>query len=150
MIHELLYTGDSLNQINIAHYIKNLVGKTKEFYKGSRNDPSFSFDIEPLRFSTRTATIIGIILSELLTNTFKYAVVENGLAISISLRYNNDEYVMTYSDSGKGLSESVKSIDDLKQGTGLTLIKEFVASIGGSISLDTSKGATFRICFTGS
>lgn len=99
-----------------------------------------------MRFLSKTTTSLGIVLTELLTNTFKYAKGENPLLINISLKENNGHCFLTYSDSGTGLSE-VETFEDMEQGTGLLLIREFISSLNGTLKLDTSSGTTFRIIF---
>jgi two-component sensor histidine kinase/PAS domain-containing protein len=147
VIHELLYTGPSFCEIEADTYIRNVARKLSEFYEGRNADPVFHFDVEPVTFSAKVMTTIGIILSELITNSFKYAVVEAGFHITISLQKTQELCILTYSDSGRALSQNISTIDDLKQGTGILLIKEFVAGLEGTIELDTTEETTFTLSF---
>lgn len=151
-LHELLYTGGSYSEIDMEVYIKDLTGKIHNSYAQKARASKVHFDIEPLRFPTKTATTIGIILTELLTNTFKYAEtegaeIEGALKTTISLQKHDSRVTLRYSDSGTGLSPEITSIEDLDQGTGLLIIKEFVAGLDGTIELDTTEGTAFRIVF---
>jgi two-component sensor histidine kinase len=148
LMHELIYTGDSFSNIDINKYIRKLTESLRGFFSKRAETTVFHLDIEPLRFSTKVTTMIGILLSELMTNTFKYAEVEDKINIFISLHFEDNTYYLTYTDSGKGLSEDIQSIDDIQQGTGLMLIKEFVAGLEGTIDLDTLEGTTFKITFS--
>lgn len=148
LMHELLYTGNSLHEIEVDRYIETLTRRIHDFYRDTHaTQVEFRFDIEPLTFSAKLTTTIGIILSELLTNTFKHAVVDGIMHITISLYRQAEELVLVYSDSGTGLSNNVRGVDDLKQGTGLLLIQELVSGIDGTLRLDNTDGTTFSIVF---
>ena len=146
VMHELLYSGESFSEINIKTYITNFVEKVDIFYHKEDTTAAFNLDIEPLRFTTKLTTTIGIILSEFITNSFKYANDVGRVTISISLRGAGNEYALVYSDSGTGLA-GINSIDDLNTGTGILLIKELVAGLHGTFALDTAVTTTFSIRF---
>jgi PAS domain S-box-containing protein len=147
VMHELLYTGESFEEVNIKDYITNFSEQIDAIYEGRGSITRFNYDIEPLRFSTKLTTTIGIILSEFLTNTYKYAISDGIIDINISLHKENERILFVYSDSGSDLSEDIKTIDDLSTGTGTMLIKELVASLEGTIELDTTNGMTYAIEF---
>ena len=146
VMHELLYAGESFAEIDIASYIRNFVEKIDVFYQNEDTDALFNLDIEPLKFSTKMTTNIGIILSELITNSFKYAAAPEGLSITVSLHRQGEYCRLVYSDSGTGLA-GTESIDDVQRGTGILLIKELVAGMEGTIELDTSATTTFVLVF---
>ena len=146
VMHELLYTGDSFEEIDIRQYISNFIEKADLFYQSGDTAAAFDLDIEPLQFSTKLASTLGIILSELISNSFKYGAAGGSLTISISLHREGDTCRLVYSDSGTALSGK-ESIDDLNKGTGIMLIQELVAGMEGTVKLDTSATTTFILVF---
>jgi two-component sensor histidine kinase len=94
-----------------------------------------------------TAVPLGLIMNELLTNSFKYAFEENKKGvIKIDLKEEKTgEYTLTYSDNGKGIAKDI----DIKNTTslGLRLIHRLSKQLGGSVSYQYRKGSTFIISF---
>ena len=77
--------------------------------------------------------------------------------ISIDVNVSESNYIILFSDNGKGISESEKDrifdehFTTKKQGMGLglSLAKRFMTSISGEINLKSSspQGTTFEITF---
>ncbi len=96
------------------------------------------------------------ILSNLLTNAFKYT--PDSGAVTIAVSYNNSHYSIEISDTGKGMTkEEIKHIferfyriegsEKKGSGIGLALTKEMVDLHNGQISVSSRKneGTTFKV-----
>jgi two-component sensor histidine kinase/ligand-binding sensor domain-containing protein len=85
------------------------------------------------------ATMVGLILNELLTNTTKYAFKkyqpEN--ILKISCHNDNEMLILTIEDNGKGydLNESART-----KSLGLELVSEMVEQLNGTIHINSSNG----------
>jgi len=104
-------------------------------------------DIENIKISAKQATPIGLIINEMITNSFKYAFPEkqNGM-IKIIMNETNGHFELRYMDSGIGVPEDI----DLKHPTkmGLRLIKILSEGhLDGSIQLFRDQGTCFIIHF---
>ena len=119
IIHNKLYLSTDLSQIAIAPYIKELsIHVQMGFLKGDHH-VSIEYDIEDLIASIETCTHIGLILNELLVNSFKYAFAEtDGGIIRIALKKADDTVRLSYSDSGTGIKNAPKN-----KGIGLQMIE---------------------------
>jgi two-component sensor histidine kinase len=94
-----------------------------------------------------TAVPLGLILNELLTNSFKYAFTINHEGI-IRIGLSSPEpgnYMLIYSDNGPGIPGGF----DLKKSKslGLRLIHRLSEQIGGGASYLTNGGCKFIITF---
>ena len=88
---------------------------------------------------------MGIILNELLTNSFKYAFTDNiGSEINIQFKlFNENKIVLIYRDNGNDLPET--SFDNASSGLGLNLINLLVRQLKGTIDINRSGGTEFKI-----
>lgn len=95
-----------------------------------------------------SAVPLGLILNELLTNSFKYAFAEEQPAV-VELkirRIGEGEYQLHYVDNGPGLPENLNF--DKASTLGLQLINDLSRQIGGKVRYVTDSGAKFTINFT--
>ena len=146
MIHEKLYQSNDFMNIDIGSYIEKLVKDLLYSYaipQGRIVPRIYSDDIQ---LNIETSIPCGLIISELVSNSLKYAFPDdkNG-EILISLRETDNCYILTVGDDGIGLSENFDftNTDSL----GLELVNNLVDQIDGTIKLDTSCGTKFTIKF---
>ena len=146
MIHEKLYQSEDLTNINIKEYIINLVSNLFYSYNIDKNRIKKNIDIEDIKLNMETAIPCGLIISELVSNSLKYAFqYGNEGQITVFLKFIEEEYVLTISDNGVGLSKDLdfKNTDSL----GLQLVNSLINQIDGKIELNKNQGTTFKIRF---
>ncbi|UGV40520.1 sensor histidine kinase [Methanococcoides orientis] len=91
-----------------------------------------------------TATNLGLILNELIINSFKYAFSDGKGTISISFQQIDDRFTLIVEDDGIGFSvKDILETDTL----GLKLVNELVEQIQGEIHIDGSSGSKYTINF---
>ena len=89
------------------------------------------------------ATVLGLIVNELVTNAVKYAYEPGrGGAISVSLAPDADDYQLMVMDRGRGLNGA-------QPGLGRQLVDILVGQLGGSVKIPPGAGTTFVIIFPG-
>ncbi len=147
LVHELLSTPIHFKTVNMKRYIETLSERLLQTAHNGNRTYSFHFDVAPLLLSPKMTTTLGLIFTELLTNTFKYAVTGPVCVITFTLREERETVLFIYRDSGKSLQGTAATLQDLPQGTGLLLIKEMVHGLEGEIELNTRVGTEFRITF---
>jgi two-component sensor histidine kinase len=107
LVHQMLYASNDLSMIPIRNYIADLVRHLGESHGIENKNITVTLDVEDVRFLLDTAIPLGLILTELMTNTFKYAFPDhrNGsICVSLSVDESGDTRV-TYADNGKGVPE---------------------------------------------
>lgn len=105
--------------------------------------------IDPLDFPVERAVSIGLIVSELLTNSIKYAF-EGTSSPSIEIRIqrmDRNKISLFYRDNGKGLPRGFDI--EKAQSLGMTLVRMQVKQLKGSIDIDNTSGAAFNITIEG-
>jgi two-component sensor histidine kinase len=146
MIHEKLYKSDDLSNINFVDYIQSLVSNL--FFSYNINNPQIKSKllIDNVQLNMETAVPCGLIISEIVSNSLKYAFPNDMHGeILVSLKSQEDGYELIISDNGIGLPEEL-DIDNNKS-LGLILVKSLTAQIDGDITIHRNLGTEFRINF---
>ncbi len=144
-IHEILYTKEEDKRVNLADYIKNISIHFNNL-SGNNTKPHFNFDISEEYLNLETLIPLGIILSELLTNSIKYAkVIEQDLLIAIKLVKTEKGFRLRYSDNGAGFPNG--QIEERQGGLGTYLLNSMSRQLGGSIETRNRNGAVSIIHF---
>lgn len=147
LIHEQLYMSDDFSRIDLSCYVESL---SQYLLQSSVRDTAgiqLITDIAPLSLSIETAIPCGLIINELLTNAIKYAFQgkKNGL-IRIEIKEERENTVaLTIGDNGIGMAASAVPGDT--KGLGLTLVRELVNQLQGSLEELEGPGTVFRIVF---
>ena len=107
-----------------------------------------NIEVPALYLDIDSAVPLGLIMNELLSNSFKYAF-NDGIAGEINLEIHTlaqGKYELVYSDDGPGLPEDF----DLSRATtlGMQLINDLSRQIGGKVNYAYAGKAIFTINFT--
>jgi PAS domain S-box-containing protein len=146
LLHENLFQVSTFSSVAMAPYIKNLVRYLEESYDTSEW-LRFSIDIpDTIYLDIDTGTAVGMITTELITNSIKYAfpLRSSGL-IEISLTRDLDGMHFRVSDNGKGLPEGFDPKSS--KGLGMKLVTNLARQIQGSFVIQQEGGTTISIVF---
>jgi two-component sensor histidine kinase len=100
--------------------------------------------VEDLYLDIDRTAVTGLIINELVSNSFKYAFTPDKPGkLSVQIWKENQELIIKVNDSGIGLPDNIdiESTDTL----GLQLIRMLVNQIDGSIKYKNDDGAQFVI-----
>jgi two-component sensor histidine kinase len=148
LVHEMLYKSKDLSKIELKEYIERLTSSVNMSYSSPAKEITFDYHIESGIFLEIDMMIpIGLMLNEILSNSFKYAFPEkNKGVISIELRRDKNSINMIVFDNGVGLK---KNFDIKKQGSlGMQLVHMLGEQIDALISVKSQKGTRYEINFT--
>ena len=141
-LYSLLYETDSFFDVPLQVYCLKVIDSMVSFSR------SFQVrkEIEDLPVTAKDAATIGMILVELLTNTFKYAFPDGRAgSVDVKLVSEGTDFILTVEDNGVGLPEHF----DLSQvkSMGLHLVQILVDQLRGQISMETDHGTKVRVVF---
>jgi two-component sensor histidine kinase len=146
MIHEKLYQSADLTQINFVDYIQSLVSNLLYSYDIKSDHIKPILEVDDVNLNIETAVPCGLIISELVSNSLKYAFPDGMKGeIFVSLKLVDEGYELTISDNGIGLPDELdlEKIDSL----GLLLVTSLTEQIDGEITIKSIKGTEFKIKF---
>ncbi|MBC30932.1 MAG: histidine kinase [Muricauda sp.] len=149
LIHQKLYQNDDLSVIEMQGYIESLINSVQSVYKKGGHNISITIDAEGTELDIDRAIPFGLILNELVSNSFKYAFPEsdeNG-KIYIHLRKNGDQGYFEYTDNGVGLPDDTD--ERANSSMGIRLINRLVNQLQSKLNIDkTNEGVRFWFNFS--
>ena len=145
LIHEKLYKTDSLSDIELGKYIKDLVQSIHETFSELKDSVTLQFDLDEVHLETDRVIHCGLLVNELVVNAFKHAFSKQSSGLlRISLKKKKGEVVLTVCDNGPGLSDDFKLEGDENLGT--MLITSFAENLDAAIEIsELDEGGT---CFS--
>lgn len=148
LIHEKLYKGDELARVDLARYLHELFAELVRV-NDVRDTIRYDTDIEPgLTLDLNTMVPLGLLLNELITNSFKHAFTgrpEGHIELRIA-SVGDGAVDIVYSDDGSGIP-SVKLQTD-GETLGVSLIESLVDQLNGIMTVDSSaNGTSYHIRF---
>lgn len=147
MIHQKLYQGENLSSIGMKEYLIDLSQHILDSY-GGEGRIDFEYKLEEMELDVDSAIPMGLIVNELLTNSFKHAFPENvnGKIEITCCHIAENRILLQVSDDGIGLLEFDKE-DDQGRGFGTQLIDLLIQQLDGSIMTVNGIGTKIRMEF---
>jgi len=134
---------DRAGEINMRNYLEELCRALEE--AAGPGEIAFKCDAADARLHRDRAIVIGLIVNEVSTNSFKHAFEGKGGEIRVSFSEAPKEYHLVVADNGKGIGEAAPETG----GLGLQLIEVLTTQAEGRVEIDTAGGGTaFRFFFT--
>jgi two-component sensor histidine kinase len=153
LIHDKMYKSNSFANIELSEYLRDLLTSVSRFY-GKGKAVNLKFDLQKVFVKGKDAIPIGLLMNEIVTNSFKYAFNSNShkgnlqdlILVSLHKTSNVDnEFVISVKDNGPGLPEN---FDFSKtKSLGFKLIHIFVKQLKGELNYFNDSGLTFVIKF---
>lgn len=137
-LHELLYRKDTITFVDAYEYFERIVYEIQQSFE---HDIEVEYDTN-CTLSSESAIYCGLIINELLTNSFKYAFDENESGfIKIVFFKNDNEYSLLYTDNGKGYDSTIK-----KESLGLILIETLTKKqLKAQLDINSNNGVRVEI-----
>ena len=150
LIHETLYRTGKFSKVDMGIYLKNLVDQIAKSY-GVGEEVQIVVDVHDVTLSVDRATTAGLIINELVTNSFKYAfppgfdciaIRQEPCTIRVSLSHEDGQDVLRVADNGCGLPRGFDPLTS--KSLGLKLVN-FLArhQLRADIEVRSDKGTEF-------
>lgn len=145
LIHEKLYQSKDLAKIDFSEYVRSLVSHLLHSYGGHLNHVNFQLNVDAL-LSIDPAITCGLIINELVSNSLKYAFLDNPDTAEIVISFVvKGHSILSIKDNGVGFPKDLDFRDT--DSLGLQLVNSLVEQLEGTIELHNQKGTEFRITF---
>lgn len=145
MVHELMYKSPELSSINIRSYLDLLIPAIASAMNDHNRNIEFKIEIDEYTLNINQAIPIGLLLNELITNSFKYAFQDQKDGyIKIELSNSEESVTILYEDNGSGFGK--ESDFDKPKNLGLNLIHTQLQQLDATYKVDTED--KFKLEFT--
>lgn len=142
--YERIYRDRSIGEVNLQSFLSAVVDEIASAY-GAHRSVRLQSHIEETIVSSRVALPIGIIVSELLTNAYKYAFTDDSDArVAIAAQRRDDGgLAITVSDNGVGTNHERAGNESAV--SGLNLVNELATQFRGHLALSAEDGTTAEV-----
>jgi two-component sensor histidine kinase len=140
LAHDQLSGTQGGSEVDFGDYLRALCANIDPH----RDGVTIEVEASPATLPLDRAVPAGLIVNELVTNSFKYAFENTGGTIRVTFGVQEDigESCVTVEDNGKGMAPSREG------GLGQSLIRALTLQLGGRIEHDSvEKGTRIRVCF---
>ncbi|MDT0690013.1 histidine kinase dimerization/phosphoacceptor domain -containing protein [Salegentibacter sp. F188] len=146
LVHQRLYGQETGVAIFMPDYIKELCESIEFFNKPKTSEGEIiSYYVEPIDLNVEKVISLGLIINEIITNSFKHAFQDaEHPNITIRFRFIDSQYHLQIEDNGSGF---VYNKDNNR--TGMSLIHSLTKQLNGKLTIDTGpgKGSSFSLNF---
>jgi two-component system, sensor histidine kinase PdtaS len=137
LIHQKLYQNENLAGVEALDYIENLTSTLRSSYGVGAERVSVTYDIENLNIDVDTIIPIGLILNELISNSFKHAFPNDKEGnISIALKRANNQLELKVCDNGVGSEKDISKSDSF----GIRMIRSLAMKLEATVSINFDNG----------
>jgi two-component sensor histidine kinase len=146
LVHDLLYDKDNLQFVSAKMYIEELVNSIDILANYKTQSIKFEIEIDEIVFNISQCISVGMIVSELVSNSIKHAFENVAIpTITIHLKTNEktDKMELEIWDNGKGFSHNLET----NKGMGLRLIDIFSRQLNGLYSFENKEGMKYSLHF---
>jgi two-component sensor histidine kinase/sensor domain CHASE-containing protein len=144
-VHELLYDTDRFDEIPLRSYIKTMIDHLNDMYRGSGEEIHFELDTADEVLNINQAIPLGLLLNELITNSFKHAFkkVKEG-KVSVTIRKTRGKVEVMFSNNGPGFDPG---LIQKSEGIGFTLVRTLLSQLDAEYHVDMKDGFVIRFHF---
>ncbi len=131
LLHEKLYENKSLKDVDVALYTTELIHFIQQSVSNNKHINIYT-EIDEINLAMASAMPFGLMLNELITNSYKYAFLKKEKGnIWISIKLNANDCCLEYKDDGTGFDYT----DEIKtKSLGLNLIESFCVQLNGKFT----------------
>ena len=147
LVHKRLYGSNDARAVTLDEYLTGLLDHLKTSMRGEGQSTTLSYDLAPVQLATDASINLGVVVTEWVTNAFKYAY-PAGTAGEIRVRLRplpEGRAELVVEDDGVGHEQGAPI-----KGTGLgsRIVTAMAQSLGGTIDYEQrSPGMLARVTF---
>jgi two-component sensor histidine kinase len=142
-VYDHLLGAEMTRTTDFGGYVKSLCLNLAEIQGAPEGTVTLTCDSEPLPLDLDVVTALGIVVAEVVTNSYEHAFSGGRGSIVVSVRSalgDGDPATMTISDDGAGFEARGES-----KRHGLGLVRRLVEQVRGTASLDSENGTVWTI-----
>jgi PAS domain S-box-containing protein len=148
LLHETLYRTGDFGRVDLGQYLKQLAERFYRAQSSASGKVRLDLDLQPVFVGIDQAIPCGLIVNEMLTNSFKHGFDDQASGeVRLELREKENESVwLQESDNGVGLPADFEGRRE--RSLGLQLISDLSRQLGGRLEISPGPGARFTLTFT--
>ena len=145
-VHKSLYSSGDTKFIDLEQYLSGLLSNVEASMRKEGHGASLRYDIEPLKLKPDSSVNLGVIVTEWVTNAFKYAYPDRAGEVRVHLKQLPDgraELVVEDDGVGRGPEGAPKG-----SGLGTRIVNAMARTIGAEVEyIARHPGTGARLAF---
>ena len=146
LIHQLLYSKNNMLNVSISDYLNTLLSQIEKSYNAVSSKIVADLKCDAINIDLDTAIPLGLIVNELVTNSYKHAFnkADSGtISVSFSKNEADNTYTLKVSDNGKGFDAIKLKTHSL----GMELIQMLAEQLNSKMVFKNENGTLAEITF---
>lgn len=145
-VHKRLYRSGDVRLVALDEYLSDLLKNLQSSMQNEGHGASLDYHLEPLKLPTDSSINLGVVVTEWVTNAFKYAYPQRRGEVRVNLmRLADGRGQLLVEDDGVGRHEGAAI---LGTGLGTRLVKAMAGNLGGEIDYSARQPGTLaRLTF---
>jgi two-component sensor histidine kinase len=145
LVHKKLYSSADVRSVDLVEYLSGLLDHLRTSVRSQAHGINLVYDIEPIELDTNASINLGVVITELVTNAFKYAYPDGTGEIRVRLKKSSDQVELVVEDDGVGRDESVPARGT---GVGTRIVSAMCRSLGAQMEYQARHpGTAARLIF---
>ena len=147
-MHRSLYSNDKISSVDMKPYITALAADLSETVGLARSAAKIAVDVDEMEMTADRAVMVGMVVTELVTNALKYAYPEGQAGeIRVSFKRQGDATArLAVADDGAGLGAADAKAGTRSTGLGTRIVRSMADALGGGIQYpQTAIGTTAEV-----
>jgi len=130
LVHKRLYSSDNVRSVDLNEYLSGLIDHLRTSLRSQGHGVTIASVIEPIALEIDASINLGVVVTELITNAYKYAYPDGVGEIRVLLRRVDEQIELVVEDDGIGHAEGLPAKGT---GVGTRIVKAMCMSLGGQI-----------------
>lgn len=147
LIHQLLYSKNNMLNVSISDYLSTLLLQIEKSYSGISSKVVTDLKCDNINIDLDTAIPLGLIVNELVTNSYKHAFKKTDaglISVSFSKNEADNTYTLSVRDNGTGFDPSKLK----NQSLGMELIQMLAEQLNSKMDFRNENGTVAEIKFS--
>jgi len=145
LLHKKLNVADNANDVDLERYISELAELVKDSYDNYQKKITLKMQCNVKNISIEKALPIGLIITELVSNSMKHAFKKRSIGIiKIEISKDQNTNKLYYFDNGDGFDFNKSS----EKGLGQEIIKGLIDQLNGDVDAKNNNGFELSIKFS--
>lgn len=148
LIHHKLYRTDDVASVEFRAFVTDLYKQVESVFRRPNMELEFEIVANETSISIDSAVPLGLIINELLTNSFKYAMADhqkNKITVQLKSREEPNGYLLVFRDNGPGFPADYNMKKSVS--LGMKVIQLLTRQLGGKLNFYNDNGSVFEVPF---
>jgi two-component sensor histidine kinase len=131
LVHKQLYSSGDARSVELKEYLSGLLGNLRSSLRSKGHGVNLAFEIDAIEFETDASINLGVVITELVTNAFKYAYPDRAGEVRVRLRRLINDVELVVEDDGIGRPDGAPAMGT---GVGARIVNAMCMSLGSQIT----------------